>query len=161
MRSTKELDLLCWLGPAELVNFIKRQINVRKGWSALGDVALPSWLGPFFIWSLHPSNPNSTASGLTLAVPAQLVWVLARRNSPQWRLGRKTLSKGEHRLLEPAGLSLTLSLPAATHLTLLLFALLHPIGICPIIHQKTVLPPLCEIYCTPLLLLLFKSFPDL
>lgn len=121
MQGTKELDLLCWLGPAELVNFIKRQINVRKGWSALGDVALLSWLGLFFIWPLHPSNPNSTASGVTLAVPAQLVWVLAQRNSPQGCFRRKILSKGENMLWTPWP-----SLPAPTHLTLFPSALLHP-----------------------------------
>lgn len=77
MRGTKEPDLLCWLGPAELVNFIKWQINVSKGWSALGEVALSSWLGLCPTWFLHPSKP-----WVTLAVPAQQVWVLARGTGP-------------------------------------------------------------------------------
>lgn len=59
MRGTKELALLCWLGPAELGNFIKRQMNVRKGSGALGEVAPSSWLGLCCAWSLHPSQPSS------------------------------------------------------------------------------------------------------
>lgn len=74
MRGTKELDLLRRLGPAELVNFIKRQINARKGWSALGDVALSARPGPRFIWSLQASKPSSVASGVPVAVPARLVF---------------------------------------------------------------------------------------
>lgn len=119
MHGTKGLDLLCWLGPAELVNFTERQTNVRKGWSALGDVALSSWLGLCFIWPLHPSRPSCVASGVTLAVPAQLVWVLAQRSCPQWCIRRKTLSRGEHRLLLQQGWHWP-PLPAATQLTLLL-----------------------------------------
>lgn len=85
MRGTKELGLRCWLGPAELVNFIKRQINVRKGWSALGDVALPLWLG---LGLCTPQTPVLWLR-MTGAVPAQLVWVLAQRNWLQrWTRGK-------------------------------------------------------------------------
>lgn len=131
MRATKGLVLLCWLGPAELVDFIKRQINARRGWSALGDVALPSWLGLCFLCSLHPSKPNCAASGVTLAVHAQLVWVLAQRSWPQRCIRRKSLSRGEHTLLLQQGwhwpsLPVPAQVESKVHLTLLLSALLHP-----------------------------------
>lgn len=77
MRGTKGLDLLCWLGPAELVNFIKPQTNVRKGWSALGDVAtlIVAWTLIYLV----SASPKAQLCGLR-STPgwAQLGWCWPR-----------------------------------------------------------------------------------
>lgn len=156
MRGTKELAWLCWLGPAELGNFIKRQMNVRKGSGALGEVAPSSWLGLCCAWSLHPSQPSSVAQsdpgsacpGVG-AGPEELAPVMDQR---------KALSQGEP-CPWSAGLALPLpacscpSPPAPPHPTDTRDPPLNP-------PEHSSSTPLW-IYCTSLLSLLFKPFPPL